>query len=101
MFETDTYIDIRESNPSERLRSINLAISNRGIAALQAIDPGVADRFLKTVIPVHARMIHSVDGSLKSQPYDRHGQVKSSLIVVFSRALMRCFRQSILSIVRF
>jgi hypothetical protein len=101
MFETDIYTDIRESNPSEGLRSINLAISHRGIAALQAIDPGVTDRFLKTVIPVHARMIHYVDGGLKSQPYDRHGQVKLSLLAVFSYALMRYFRQSILSIARF
>lgn len=84
-------LDVRVSNPAERLRSINLAISHRGITALRAIDPEVTDRFLKTIIPVHARMIHYVDGGLTSQPYDRDGQVShlcgysaSSLFNIFT-----------------
>lgn len=58
-------------------RSINLAISHRGIAALDAIDPAVAERFLGASIPMRGRMIHSQSGELDSQIYDRDGQVSS------------------------
>lgn len=57
-------------------RSINLAISSRGIAALQAIEPGAGDRFLAAAIPMHARMVHDPKGKLSSLPYDRNGQVR-------------------------
>ena len=57
-------------------RSINLAISHRGIAALEAIDPAAAQRFLQDAIPMHGRMIHKLSGELDSQFYDRDGQVR-------------------------
>lgn len=57
-------------------RSINLAMSSRGIAALYAIDPSIADRFLKTVIPMRGRMIHSTNGATESQLYDLNGQAR-------------------------
>ncbi|EIW60002.1 FAD/NAD-P-binding domain-containing protein [Trametes versicolor FP-101664 SS1] len=81
-------VDIYEGRPDMRLpsskaaaqqRSINLAISARGLAAIQAIDPGAADRFLSTVIPMHGRMIHDAQGRLQSQPYDRDGQCINSI----------------------
>lgn len=50
-------------------RSINLALSVRGIHALQEV--GLADEVLKSAIPMRGRMIHSVDSSLHFQPYDR------------------------------
>jgi kynurenine 3-monooxygenase len=56
-------------------RSINLAISSRGIAAIQAIDPAVAERFIQTFIPMRGRMIHDIHGNLDSQLYDPDGQV--------------------------
>ena len=56
-------------------RSINLAISHRGIAALEAIHPAAASRFLQDAIPMRGRMIHKLSGELDSQPYDRDGQV--------------------------
>ena len=56
-------------------RSINIAISSRGIAALQAIDPAAAGRFLQTATAMRGRMIHDTRGRLDSQPYDRDGQV--------------------------
>ena len=69
--------DIRlpSSKAVAQLRSINLAMSSRGIAALKAIDPGASDRFLHSVIPMKGRMIHDVQGHLDSQLYDRNGQV--------------------------
>jgi len=73
MFVTD--IRLPSSKAAAQQRSINLAISSRGIAALEAIDPAASSRFLKTVIPMRGRMIHDVDGKETSQLYDRDGQV--------------------------
>jgi kynurenine 3-monooxygenase len=63
------------SQAAAQQRSINLAVSSRGIAAMQAIDPVAASRFLDNVIPMRGRMIHDSSGNLDSQPYDRNGQV--------------------------
>ena len=56
-------------------RSINLAMSHRGIAALESVEPATAQRFLRDAIPMRGRMIHKLSGELDSQPYDRDGQV--------------------------
>lgn len=66
---------LKSSTVTAPLRSINLAISHRGLAAIQAIDPEAAERFLKTVIPMKARMVHNSNGRTNSQPYDKDGQV--------------------------
>src|SRR5437762_6414978 len=49
-------------------RSINLALSTRGIHALQQI--GIADEVLKHAIPMRGRMIHEKSGGLHFAPYD-------------------------------
>src|SRR6059058_3913828 len=49
-------------------RSINLAISTRGIHALEQI--GIADEALKHAIPMRGRMIHNRTGALHFSPYD-------------------------------
>lgn len=56
-------------------RSINLAISHRGIAALEVIHPAAARRLLHDAIPMRGRMIHMPSGNSDSQHYDRDGQV--------------------------
>jgi kynurenine 3-monooxygenase len=58
--------DPREGTP-ERGRSINLAISRRGLDALERI--GLADVVLADALPMRGRMIHPVDGPLDFQPY--------------------------------
>lgn len=58
--------DLRETDISAG-RSINLAISVRGIHALEQID--LADEVLAMAIPMRGRMMHAVDGSLSYQPY--------------------------------
>ncbi len=68
------------SKEAARLRSINLAISHRGICAINAIDPEVAKRFLEAVVPMRGRMIHHLDGKLDSQLYDRDGQVSGFFV---------------------
>ncbi len=50
-------------------RSINLALSTRGIHALQQV--GLADEVLQHAIPMRGRMIHEKSGALHFSPYDR------------------------------
>ena len=49
-------------------RSINLAISTRGIHALEQI--GIADEALRHAIPMRGRMIHDKSGALHFAAYD-------------------------------
>ena len=49
-------------------RSINLAISTRGIHALEQL--GMADEALRHAIPMRGRMIHDKSGGLHFSPYD-------------------------------
>jgi kynurenine 3-monooxygenase len=69
-YEVDLYE--RRSDPREGNmvggRSINLALSTRGIHALEQI--GIADEVLKHAIPMRGRMIHEKSGGLHFAPYD-------------------------------
>ena len=49
-------------------RSINLAVSTRGIHALEQI--GIADEALRHAIPMRGRMIHDKSGGLHFAQYD-------------------------------
>jgi kynurenine 3-monooxygenase len=49
-------------------RSINLALSTRGIHALEQL--GIADEVLQHAIPMGGRMIHDKSGNLHFAPYD-------------------------------
>jgi kynurenine 3-monooxygenase len=57
------------SHASERGRSINLALSVRGIHALREVD--LADAVLAESILMRGRMIHHRDGALAFQPYGK------------------------------
>ncbi len=50
-------------------RSINLALSTRGIHALQQL--GIADEVMRHAIPMRGRMIHDKSGELHFSAYDR------------------------------
>jgi len=50
-------------------RSINLALSTRGIYALEQL--GIADEVLRHAIPMRGRMIHDKSGTLHFSSYDR------------------------------
>ena len=58
-------------------RSINLALSDRGIKALEEI--GVMDEIRKISIPMHGRQLHHIDGSSGFQPYGKEGQYINSV----------------------
>jgi kynurenine 3-monooxygenase len=58
-------------------RSINLALSDRGIKALEEV--GIMDNIRKICIPMHGRYIHNADGSTAFQPYGKEGQFINSV----------------------
>jgi kynurenine 3-monooxygenase len=58
-------------------RSINLALSNRGIRALEEI--GLADVIKQTAVPMHGRVMHDREGKLTFQPYGKQGQFINSV----------------------
>jgi kynurenine 3-monooxygenase len=58
-------------------RSINLALSDRGLKALEKI--GLADAIREISIPMHGRYIHHIDGSCAVQPYGKEGQFINSV----------------------
>jgi kynurenine 3-monooxygenase len=80
-------VDVYERRPDMRSvdigggRSINLALSARGIHALK--DVGVYDRVMKIAIPMKGRMIHSVTGELTFQ---RYGKDDTEVIYAASRS---------------
>jgi len=53
-------------------KSINLALSERGWAALKKV--GADKEVLKIAIPMHKRIMHDVEGNLTNQPYGNQGQ---------------------------
>ncbi|MEV8515283.1 NAD(P)/FAD-dependent oxidoreductase [Dactylosporangium sp. NPDC051484] len=57
---------------SERGRSINLALSERGIDALRRV--GLHERVLAEALPMRGRMIHPVAGELDFQQYSLDGR---------------------------
>jgi kynurenine 3-monooxygenase len=58
-------------------RSINLALSTRGINALEKV--GLSNAILDKAIPMAGRMMHSADGELAYQPYGTDGQAINSV----------------------
>ncbi|GAA3109540.1 kynurenine 3-monooxygenase [Kribbella aluminosa] len=56
----------------ERGRSINLAISERGLDALRRI--GLVDHVMADALPMKGRMIHPVSGPLDFQAYSASGE---------------------------
>lgn len=63
--------DPRNSGKAEG-RSINLALSNRGISALKSA--GIFQKIQADLIPMQGRMMHDLQGNLTSQMYGKSGQ---------------------------
>jgi kynurenine 3-monooxygenase len=63
--------DIRKAEISAG-KSINLALSNRGWKALDAV--GVGDEIRKIAIPMYGRMMHDMEGNLTYQQYGKDGE---------------------------
>jgi len=80
-------VEIFERRPDMRSaevsagRSINLALSARGLHALEKV--GLKDRIMQIAIPMKGRMLHSLTGELNIVPY---GRKESEVINSVSRA---------------
>jgi kynurenine 3-monooxygenase len=68
--------DMRKSDVAAG-RSINLALSDRGIRALEEV--GIMEDIRNIAIPMHGRYIHNADGSTAFQPYGKEGQFINSV----------------------
>jgi kynurenine 3-monooxygenase len=84
-------VDVYEARPDMRKvqipagRSINLALSNRGIAALREV--GLDEYMLYEAIPMFGRMVHTTENEMKFLPYSgRKGEYINSI----SRAGLNC-----------
>src|ERR1700722_915541 len=81
------HVDIYERRPDMRQgeisagRSINLAISTRGIHALS--EAGLWEEMRRIIVPMKGRMMHSVEGQITFQPY---GKNENEAINSISRA---------------
>jgi len=58
-------------------RSINLALSDRGIKALTEV--GIMEEIRSIAVPMHGRLIHHTDGSTAFQAYGQEGQFINSV----------------------
>lgn len=58
-------------------KSINLALSDRGIKALEEV--GIMEEIRKIAIPMHGRFLHHIDGSNAYQAYGKDGQFINSV----------------------
>ena len=72
--------DMRSSNTYSG-RSINLALSQRGITTLKEIN--IFDDIKNNIIPMSGRLIHDIDGDTNFQPY---GSNKNEVIYSVSRS---------------
>jgi len=80
------HVDVYERRPDMRKtkisagRSINLALSTRGIHALQQV--GLRDPIMEIAIPMKGRMVHALNGE---QTLQRYGKNDSEVIYSVSR----------------
>ena len=58
-------------------RSINLALSNRGLLPLTEV--GLSEKAREMAIPMNGRMMHDLKGDLTFQPYGKEGQYINSI----------------------
>jgi len=58
-------------------KSINLALSTRGLKALEQV--GLDKEIMKEAIPMYGRTIHSRTGEINYQPYGKEGQAINSV----------------------
>ncbi len=71
-YEVDVYEKLPDLRNTEHVRgrSINLAISTRGLHALGEV--GLKERVLEMAVPMRGRMMHSTQGKLTFQPYGKN-----------------------------
>lgn len=77
--------DIRQADPDDGRRSINLGLSLRGIRTLEEV--GVKERVMAGAVPARGRVIHPVRGETRFQPY---GRKSDEILWSISRRDLNC-----------
>jgi kynurenine 3-monooxygenase len=79
---------------AERGRSINLAISARGLSALEQV--GLREDAMANSLPMRGRTVHPVQGAASFQPYSADGQraINSISRSDLNAALLTCAEQT-------
>lgn len=76
--KNEVHLFERRANPAENVqqaqKSINLALSDRGVHALEAAGLDLARRIMKDSLPMYGRMLHDSKGNQSSQLYDVYGK---------------------------
>ncbi|HSZ72701.1 MAG TPA: NAD(P)/FAD-dependent oxidoreductase, partial [Cytophagaceae bacterium] len=73
-------VKVVEKRPDPRInlhregRSINLALSYRGLKALEAADPNLPTAILSQAVPMYGRQMHDEQGRLSFQPYSNNNE---------------------------
>lgn len=81
--------DPRKAAPSERARSINLALSPRGIEALRSVSEALAERVIKEGIKMRGRMLHTTkNGTTVRQGQDYGFPAEGEFIRSISRGAL-------------
>lgn len=76
-------VNVYERRPDARKtniyagKSINLALSDRGLRALEVA--GIDEEMRKVMIPMPGRFLHNIDGSTAFLPYGKDGQAINSV----------------------
>ena len=85
-------VRVYERRPDQRKpgntggRSINLALSDRGLLALERA--GISYQLSNLMIPMNGRSIHHLNGEQSFQPYGKKGQAINSISRVLLNALL-------------
>ncbi|KAI9659717.1 MAG: kynurenine 3-monooxygenase, mitochondrial precursor [Alyxoria varia] len=79
VYELRSDLRLDNTSPLNFTKSINLALSERGIQAIRSAQcPALLDAVLADALPMHGRMIHGLDSKGRffeqSQKYDAHGR---------------------------
>lgn len=76
---------------SRRGKSINLALSERGLSALRGTGLSLEKTILEASVPMTARMVHiGKNGTQMSQAYDVNGQVNFLLSLCTKHLPLTC-----------
>ncbi|KAL0076349.1 hypothetical protein J3Q64DRAFT_1771239 [Phycomyces blakesleeanus] len=74
LYEHRKDMRLPEEKINQRGRSINLAVSERGLSALRKVDMGLEEIVLGAAVPMRARMVHLGKDTQTSQAYSVHGE---------------------------
>ena len=86
--------DPRHTPPSSRARSINLALSPRGIEALRSVDPQLAETVKSEGVKMRGRMIHTpakATGQTHTEAQDYGRYAEGEYISSISRGLLSIY----------